>query len=455
MARIFIILTLIAVSCLALAGCEDSQSPVLPSRLTVESGDLQYSKRGTVLPDPLVVRVRFADKSAAADYRVVFEVGTLGGQLSATTVTTNRFGLASTRLTLPDQIGTASVRARLDADPAIYADFSATSAEYYCPEENPTFVQKFFSDAPPINDVFLFTRKSGLFDGAGIVRVTPNPIGGVFVASAMKNFDQGVFIKIVRDAAFSASGDFFLSWSYERREAVRVNADWSTESFAGFESLYGSEITLTPSGILVGCDEFGPFTVGCRDTLARFNDASYAGFDAGDHASGDAVAVDPATDDIYYVLVDARKLMRLPMDGIAATGPPVEVTGLTVDEAEGSSGMVVDKNDGSVYMLVDADTTRSIVKVTSAGVKSTEVDFLTAPETVDAPGRQNDLAMDYQFGYLYTLDRLNNALIFYKIDTKQLEVLTANPADTDPEALSRDTEADERVGLIVVPKTGI
>jgi hypothetical protein len=455
MARTFIILTLLVASCLALAGCDDSEAPVLPSRLTVESGDLQYSKRGTALPDPLVVRVRFADKSAAADYRVIFEVGTLGGQLSAATVTTNRFGLASTRLTLPDQVGTARVRAYLDADPGVYADFMATSAEFYCPEEDPTFVQEFYSDGVAINDLFLFTRKSGLFDGAGIVRVTPNPLGGVFVASALKSFDQSFFIKIVHDAAFSASGDFFLAWWYERQEAIRVKSDLTTRSFAGFESPYGSEITLTPAGILVGCDEFGPFAVGCRDTLSRFGDASYAGVDAGDHASGDAVAVDPATDDIYYLLVDQQKLMRLPMDGLAATGPPAQVADLTVDEAEGTSGMVVDKTDGSVYMLVDTDDTRAIVRVTSAGVKATEVDFLTAPETMAAPGRQNDLALDHQWRYLYTLDRLNNALIFYRIDTQQLEVLTANPADTDPEALSRLSESDERVGLIVVPKSGI
>jgi hypothetical protein len=428
---------------------------VIPSAITTESGDNQWSRRGTPLPDPLQVRVRFDDGTAAAGYRVLFATGGVGGELSATVAETNRFGIASTRLTLGDQTGVASVRATLDVDPEAFVDFSATSSEFYCPEEDPTFEKKFSSGGPVFNDLFLFTRRSSLFDGAGIIRVTPG--AGVFEARTVREFDrEQEATKIVRDVSFSASGDLFLAWLFYSEETVKISPDdFSFTRFSTLESsLAGSEITMTPAGVLVGCDEFGPFAVGCRDTLARFDEATFEGVDANDFASADAAAADPATGDIYYIDVTGLMLMRLPMDGLTASGPPEAVTDLTADEAGGASGMVVDDRDGSVYMLVDTEDTRAIVRVTSALDKDAAVDFFTARGAGDAAGRQNDLAIDRDLHFLYTVDRLNDELILWDIVQEQLSVLVPDQ-DTDPGALSTQGVSTERIGLVVVPNSGL
>lgn len=453
---ILAILALAGLAAVLVTACEDSEAPLLPTRITIESGDEQWSRRGTALPEPLRVRVRFEDGSLAAGFPVDFSVGGVGGTLSPRTVETNVYGIAATRLTLPDQLGTAIVRAAILDSPESSVEFTAVSSEFYCPEEDPTFTQKFTSSDPLFNELFLFTRESGLFGGAGIIRITPGPAQGVFSARTMRAFDEEITRKVVRDASFSASGDYFLAWSFFRDEVVEVNPDFSTAEggFSGLASIYGTEITATPAGVLVGCDEFGPFYVGCRDTLGRFEDATLPGVDANDYASGDAVCVDPATDDIYYIDVTGAMLMRLPMTGLVPDGAPEAVAALTADEA-GASGMEFDGDDSTIYLLVDTQDTRAIVAVTSTGARTTEVDFLTNPETSASPGRQNDLAIDRELRFLYTVDRLNNTLLLWNIGQQQLTVMEPNPADTDPEALSTDGVADERLGLVVIPSAGL
>lgn len=453
--RIPAILTLTALSCLALVACDESSAPLLPSRIVIQSGDDQFSKHGTQLPERLEVRLFYPGGTPAGGFDVDFQIVELGGSLSASTVTSNGNGRASVRLTLPDQNGTVRVRASLELEPNVFTDFTATSSDFYCPEDDPTFVKKFSSSGIVFHDLFLFTAKSSLFPGAGLIRVKPGQ--GLFEAIPVLAFAQGVSLKVVRDASFSPAGDLFLAWSHERLETIKVEPNFSYDpmGFSELESVYGSEITRSPRGILVGCDEFGPFTVGCRDTLARFEDATYPGFDASDYANFDAVAVDPATEDIYYIHIPSNKLMRLPVDTLLATGPPVEVATLAADEATGASGMVVDDADGSVFILVDTDDTRSIVKVTAGGVKSTEIDFFVARGAGDAAGRQNDLAIDREFRFLFTIDRLNDVLLLYDIVQQQLSVMTANPANTDAEALSTATSAEERLGLVVLPESGL
>ena len=65
----------------------------------------------------------------------------------------------------------------------------------------------------------------------------------------------------------------------------------SVSHFATLEGILGTEITTLEGGVLAGCDEFGPFTVGCRDTLTRYPDATFSGTCA-DIANYDAVAYD-------------------------------------------------------------------------------------------------------------------------------------------------------------------
>jgi hypothetical protein len=148
-------------------------------------------------------------------------------------------------------------------------------------------------------------------------------------------------------------------------------------------------------------------------------------------------------------------LMRLPVDTLLATDPPVGVVALDPDEALGASGMVVDDEDGAVYILVDSDDTRSIVKVTAGGVKSTAVDFFAERGADDAAGRQNDLDIDRELRYLYTIDRLNDVLVAYGIAVGELSIVVPHPDTTDPEALSTATSGEERVGLVVIPESGL
>ena len=110
-----------------------------------------------------------------------------------------------------------------------------------------------------------------------------------------------------------------------------------------------------------------------------------------------------------FIRLPDGMLMRLPLNGLAAAGPAVEVATLTEDEATGANGMVVDDRDGSVYILVETFTppstpgdTKALVRVTSAGVKSTAVDFFVRRGAGDAAGVQNDLAIDQRFSFIYT-----------------------------------------------------
>lgn len=434
----------------AFSGCSSNQAPVLPSRIDVVSGDGQYSLKGTVLPEPLIVKLRYADGSAASNFSVRFQVVEGGGSVSSKVVTTNSQGIASTSLTLPDQVVGVKVRASFESNTELYVDFTATSADYYCPEDNPNFVRKFTN----AGDLFLVTSKSALFTSgsetvAGIVRIQPEP-GEVRVTPfARIDEEQSTIRNVIRDAAFSVGGYFFVAWTglaYD--EVVRIDPDGSYAHFATLESLI-SEIATTPYGVLVGCDELGPFAVGCRDTLMRFPEASYAG-PPNDFVNDNAVAVDPTTQDVYYIHEPDDMLMRLPLDSLVAQGPAEQVAPLTADEAAGARGMVVDDNDGSVFILVDADTVKAIVKVTSAGVKTHAVDFFTRRGSGDAAGIQRDLAIRRGVRFLYTLDTLNDMLLVYVIPTGELTEL---PPDnqSDPEALSTKSSVGERVGLVVLP----
>jgi len=55
----------------ALAACEDEQAPTSPpAAVEIVSGDAQYTKKGTQLEDPVVVRVT-DDKGAPASHMTV------------------------------------------------------------------------------------------------------------------------------------------------------------------------------------------------------------------------------------------------------------------------------------------------------------------------------------------------------------------------------------------------
>ncbi|MCH7549609.1 MAG: CHRD domain-containing protein, partial [Candidatus Krumholzibacteriota bacterium] len=136
----------------------------------------------------------------------------------------------------------------------------------------------------------------------------------------------------------------------------------------------GVELDASPGAILMGCDQFGPFAVGCRDTLTRLGRV-YSGVGT-DYCSDDAFAVDPVTQDLYFIYRGQNELRRLPMiDSLIVAGPFETVTGLTTEEVDGARGMVVNDDGGDIFILIDTDNTKSILRITPAGGKTVEVDF--------------------------------------------------------------------------------
>lgn len=451
--RLVLILVIVPITCLVLPGCEDSEAPPLPFLIVRASGDGQSSKRGTELPDPLVVRVTLSDGSPAAGLTVRFREVAGGGLLSPADPVTNARGYASARLILGDAVGTNTVRATIATDNTKSVDFNATALEYYCTEEDPTFDRKFFDKA----DLFLFTRRSALNKQngqqvSGIVRLKHDFPGEKVSATSFKKFEEEYTISVVNDAAFSRSGDFYLSWRFYSREVIKLNTNITASHFGTLESDFGAEITYTPGGILVGCDEMGPFYFGCQDTLTRFSETLYEGT-LEDRANHDAVAVDPNTEDIYFIYLPDATLRRLPVDSLVATGPVESITQLTADEAAGANGMVC-AEDGTVYILVDTDGTKAILSVTSSGDKSVVYDFFDRGSG-EAAGVQNDLALWQRNAVeviLFTVDTQNDVLLAFRIPEMEFVELPPDVAGgTDPESISTVPAVGERVGLVVLP----
>jgi hypothetical protein len=431
--------------------CEEDQTAPGPVPVSVEivSGNDQYSKQGTELEEPVIAQVILSDGQPAPGVYVSFSVRSGGGTLSRTSASTNQYGQTSVRWTLGPGTGTQELTISVADDAEVSAIAQATSSTFYCPEEDPTFLRRF----TPENDLLLFTRKSSVIRGngperAGVVHLGLDLAQLEFDAASLAAFDESVFQSVVRDCAFSDNGEFFIAWNNTTglREIAKIAPNGSATHFASLDGLLGSEITALEGGALAGCDEFGPFTVGCRDTLERYADALYSGV-LPDAANDDAVAYDPVGNYLYFIYLQDRSLWRVPLDGYTQTGPAEDFLTLEPDEAAGAVGMVV--HNGSVYILVESAATKSIVQVTSGGVKTTVFDFFDRGAG-DAAGVQSDLALESQFGYLYTLDTLNNVILIYQIGNDQLNEIRPDPG-TDAGAASTPPQNDERVGLAVLP----
>jgi hypothetical protein len=431
---------------------------VPPSRIVKISGDAQYSKFGTTLPEPLVVEVQRSDFSPAQGVSVRFRSVEGDGAVSPETRVTDDQGRAAVNYTLGATSGPNRVRAQIVDISTKFVEFEATASDYFCPEENPTFDRKFSSNGFIERDLFLFTRESNLNRSGGstipgIVRLI---VEGGIDPRPFTSFDEGLGRIVVRDCAFSHNGDFYVAWLDFFPETMKVNANRTVDHFSALESSLGAELTTGVAGVLAGCDEFGPFVVGCRDTLLRFDEAQYAGV-PGNQANTDAVAVDTNPqntyyEDIYFIDLSDNTLRRLPLDSLTATGPTEIVYNLTGKEATGARGMVCN-DDGTLFVLVDDDDdTKVIFSVTTAGVKTEEYDFFDR-EPDAAAGVLSDLAIRKGGNpILYTIDTLGDMLLRY--DTNQ-RVLSAFYPDTlagqDPESISKAGVYGERVGLVVLP----
>jgi len=449
-AAVFVSLALFA----AFAACEEETAPgPTPVDVEIVSGNDQYSKQGTELEEPIVVQVTLSDGSPGAGLVVRFSIKSGGGSVSQASAATNAEGTTSVRWTLGTILGPQELGVSLAEAPAVATVGQATSSVYYCPEEDPTFLRRFFAE----NDLFLFTKRSSVTESAGtpragVVHLEMNTLLLEFGAAppAVVVFDETVVQAVVRDCAFSSNGEFYIAWSNPSgtREIRKIAPNGSSTHFATLQGLLGTEITALDGGVLAGCDEFGPFTVGCRDTLTRYPDALFSGV-GGDIANYDAVAFDPVNDFLYFIDEPARRIKRIPLDGYTQTGAVEEVpVALTLDETAGANGMVVHP-DGSLYVLVESTATKSIVRVTPAGVKSTVFDFF---DRVGSPGIQDDLAL-LQAGAaiaLYTLDTLNNVILLYQISPSQGLFEVVPDPNTDPDAAS-NSSSGERVGLAVLP----
>ncbi len=443
---------LVLVCAAAFAACEDEVSPgPVPVDIEIVSGNGQYSKQGTELEDPIVVQVTDSDGAPGVGVPVRFAVRSGGGSLSRTTANTNSQGETSVRWTLGPGLGTQELTIELADDGEVETVAQATSATFHCPEEDPTFTRRF----TPQFDLFLFTHASSVTVSsgtprAGVVHLGLDLMNTEFDAEQIVAFDWQFIQAVVRDCAFAQNGEFYIAWTSTSsvREIAKVAPNRAVTHFATLEGILGTEITWIEGGVLGGCDEFGPFTVGCRDTLTRYDDATFSGT-APDIANYDAVAYDAAGNYLYFIDVPNRRLKRIPLDGYEQTGPTEEVVTLDPDETTGAVGMVV-HTDGSVFMVVETDDAKSIVKVTSAGVKTTAFDFFSRGAG-NAAGIQDDLAIDSAptRGFLYTLDTLNNVILLYRISDGFLAELSPD-GSTDDNAAS-NTSSRERVGLAVLP----
>ncbi len=446
-AALAIILTMV------FAACEEETAPgPAPVDIEIVSGDDQYSKVGTELEAPIVAQVTLADGAVGAGVPVRFVVRSGGGSLSRSTATTNAQGETSVRWTLGPTLGTQQLTIEIDGDGEVETVAQATAAEFHCPEEDPAFLQRF----TPVNNLFVFTRRSSVVAGsgpqrAGVVQLGMDLTDLEFSAAAFVGFDDTGFIGVVKDCAFSANGEFYISWlnTQGRSEIAKINPNKSIEHFATLESTVGSEITAIEGGVLGGCDEFGPFTVGCRDTLTRYDDAIFAGTGA-DQANSDAVAYDPAGDHLYFIDRTMRRLRRVPLDGYEQTGDTEEVAVLTIDEANDAKGMVY--HNGSIYILVESDDTKAIVAVTTAGTKTTAFDFFTRGSG-DAAGIQNDIALFVQGALVafYTVDTLNDVVLLCQLAPSTGIFEIGPDGSTDSEAVSTEASSGERLGVALLP----
>jgi hypothetical protein len=437
-----------------------------PDSISILSGNNQYARHGTTLPDPLVVKVKTAEGAGVPGVAVTFTPTQGGGVVSTTSEVTDGTGRASTQLTLGTSNGINRVMAKVDSDPSLWVDFSATSSDFFCPEAEDSLqvCGGCASRYGPKDDLFLVTAHSSLFpdNAAGVVQVKLAEVAQRFADVPP---DQGFFTPVVWDGVFSPRGDYYIARRTIFPQILKIAIDGSISVFAPLEasSIDDSvELAANPVGLLMGCDIKGPFFVRCRElsdppgppgVIERFAEASYT-----DEINNDALAVDPRRqsddplgEDVYFINKSDLKLYRLPLDNLSVEPQGLhEVAQLTFDQAVGARGMACDDSDGSVYILVDTDDTKELLKVTTGGVVSQLFDFFSrGGGTAQEAGMQRDLV--FRAPWLITLDTLNDKLLIYQAGT-------LNERFSDPIEQAKLSERDaggnlsggERVGLDIL-----
>ncbi len=112
-------------------GCGDGGTdPAKLIDVTIVSGDGQSADVGETLPQDLVVRASDFDGNAVGNVELRFSIVQGGGSLSATTVTTDAQGTASSTWTMGPQEGAQQVTAWAVTNSGAEATFSATATDF-------------------------------------------------------------------------------------------------------------------------------------------------------------------------------------------------------------------------------------------------------------------------------------------------------------------------------------
>ena len=112
----------------ALSACGDDgnlQDPGTPTTLAMSAGSGQSAAPGTVLPNPLQVKVTDASGNEVPGVSVTWSVVSGGGTVSPTSSTTDQSGLAATQLTLGPDEGQQTVQAEaagLAGSPVVFTE---------------------------------------------------------------------------------------------------------------------------------------------------------------------------------------------------------------------------------------------------------------------------------------------------------------------------------------------
>ena len=124
-----------AIACSALAACGGDgltlPDPGEPARIEIVSGSNQAGAVGSLLAEPLVVRVLDSDNQPVASRQVAFLLASnsQGGVLQPDTVATDADGRASSRWALGESEGTQQAQAQVVGIDVLKVSFSATAGE--------------------------------------------------------------------------------------------------------------------------------------------------------------------------------------------------------------------------------------------------------------------------------------------------------------------------------------
>ncbi|MFH1754487.1 MAG: hypothetical protein ABIA59_02180, partial [Candidatus Latescibacterota bacterium] len=202
-----------------LVQCSDPEAPDLPASIQIVSGDNQFSRFSTAVPDPLVVRLTTESGAPASGYTIVFEPTAGDGSFTIPKAVTNDDGVASSHFTLGPLQGANSAVAYLEGTRSLSVPFNAMASYAYCPEAETTLAV--FHGIQ--GRLYLATSKSSMFpDHSGVIRVDP-----LFYSQTVPfvGFPTNIFTTQIWDIAFSPKGDLYLSTSTIFDDVLIATAD--------------------------------------------------------------------------------------------------------------------------------------------------------------------------------------------------------------------------------------